>query len=313
MLFPQVHLLLVGLLACVAIAAPHNPVNSDIRTAIIEHSPDVDSNANYLPDTADDVKDDINHHLNRAEFQTNTAPTGFVKRAVAKRGIAFSSAGVVPQFQSSKVSWAHNWATNPAGTCPGVEYVPMLWGAKMFSYWNADANSALAAGSKHLIGFNEPDILEQANMSPQDAAAAFKQYITPFNGRAQLGSPGCSNSETPGMGLSWMRDFFIACAGQCGIDFMTTHWYAPADQVEYFKQHVNEAIATAKSFNIHSIWITEFGALGSDAAQQAFLDQIIPWLDSKAEVQRYAYFYAAPGHLMSGNAINALGRQYINA
>ncbi|KAK2766317.1 hypothetical protein FQN54_007834 [Arachnomyces sp. PD_36] len=234
------------------------------------------------------------------------------KRGGGKRGVAFNTASVIPQFQSAQTSWAYNWGSTPNGAVPGLEYVPQLWGEKMFGTWNADANAAIAAGSGHLLGFNEPDHVDQASMTPAAAAAAFKQYLTPFNGRVRLGSPACTNSETPGMGLDWMRQFFAACAGQCGIDFMTTHWYAGADQVAYFKDHVSRAIATAKDNGIHHIWITEFAATGSPGQQQAFLDAVLPWLDSKPEVARYAYFYAAEGHMLTGNAVNGVGSRYIN-
>lgn len=284
MLFHHAIFLLVGLLVSVAFTAPHNlvdPANS--------------------------------HFLANAPPNTDLTPTDdLVKRAGGKRGIAFDTASVVPQFKSPKVSWAYNWATNAGGAVP-VEYVPLLWGSKMFSYWNSDANKALASGSSHLLGFNEPDHYEQANMSPQVAAAAYKQHLTPFSGRASLGSPACTSSEDAGMGLDWMREFFTACGGGCGIDFMATHWYGGADQVSFFKKHVNDAISLANSNGINQIWVTEFGATGSDAQQSSFLSQVLPWLDGKPEVARYAYFFASDGHMMTGKSVNSLGSQYISS
>jgi hypothetical protein len=306
MLFDRSLFLLISLIISVAIAAPRNLVNSDVLNKATNDHVSVDASTGSNPDLNIHTTPEI-----ETPVQINTRTNGFEKRAIAKRGVAFNSADVVPQFQSSKVSWAYNWGSNPNGAVSGVEYVPLLWGAKMFSTWNADANKALASGSKHLLAFNEPDHAAQANMSPQDAAAAYKQYLTPFQNRARLGSPACTNSESPGMGLDWMRQFFAACAGQCGIDFMATHWYAGADQVDYFKQHVDQAIATAKASDVHYLWITEFAATGSEAQQQAFLSQVLPWLDSKPEIVRYAYFYAADGHMMTGSSINALGNRYI--
>lgn len=284
MLFHHTLFLLIGLLVGVAFTAPHSLINPDAVAVAADGQP-----------------------------ISNTPDDDLVKRGGGKRGIAFNSADVVSQFQSPKVSWAYNWATNPNGAVPGVEYVPTLWGAKMFDYWKNDANKALSTGCGHLLGFNEPDHPEQANMSPQAAAAAYKQHITPFKGRASLGSPACTSSEEAGMGLDWMRQFFAACGGGCGIDFMATHWYGGADQVDFFKQHVNAAIALAKSNGMNKVWVTEFGSFGSDAQQSNFLSQVLPWLDNKPEVARYAYFFASDGYMMTGKTVNSVGQQYINA
>lgn len=44
------------------------------------------------------------------------------------------------------------------------------------------------------------------------------------------------------------------------------------------------------------IWITEFGTNGgTDAQIIAFLQQVMPWLDSQSYVQRYAYFMDTNG------------------
>lgn len=101
-----------------------------------------------------------------------------------------------------------------------TEYVPMLWG---FDYdhtsaWNDDASSWIDAGSKHLLAFNEPENVGQSNISPTAAADAYRQYMEPFAGRAQLGAPGVSND-----GRDWMKQFLSLCS-ECTIDFVPIHW-----------------------------------------------------------------------------------------
>jgi hypothetical protein len=63
--------------------------------------------------------------------------------------------------------------------------------------WEANANAAIAAGSKYLLAFNEPDLSSQANMSPSQAAASYKKYMMPFAGKAKLVSPAITNGGAP--------------------------------------------------------------------------------------------------------------------
>lgn len=69
--------------------------------------------------------------------------------------------------------------------------------------------------------FNEPDLAEQANMPPLEAAIVWKAEIENFSGSAKLVSPGVTNGvKTPDgkkMGVPWLLDFVAACT-DCTID-----------------------------------------------------------------------------------------------
>jgi len=232
------------------------------------------------------------------------------KRASSsKRGAAYNDASTISVLSNSgKVPWAYNWWSSPGGRMPsGVEYVSMLWGQKAFGNWATDIEAALSSGTTHIMGFNEPDEPSQSNLSPTDAVNYYKQYITPYKDRASLGSPGVTNGAN-GMGLDWLSSFLSTCGGSCGLSFLTIHWYADASLVDYFKQHVTQAIALANQHNIAEVWITEFGTTGGDAS--AFLGEVLPWLDSQSGVGRYAYFMCGQGLLVNGNSITPLGTVY---
>jgi hypothetical protein len=47
------------------------------------------------------------------------------------------------------------------------------------NYWSTYVQNAINSGATHLLGFNEPDNSGQSNLSPQAAAAAWKQYMQP--------------------------------------------------------------------------------------------------------------------------------------
>jgi hypothetical protein len=108
------------------------------------------------------------------------------------------------------------------------------------SYWLADG------GSGHLLAFNEPEQASQSNLSPQDAASAYLTWMTPFSGRAQLGSPAVSND-----GWSWITEFMSLC-GDCGVTFIAVHWYNDYTLFSDFQNWVNDAC----SFGL-PVWITE--------------------------------------------------------
>jgi hypothetical protein len=228
-----------------------------------------------------------------------------------KRGLAFNDASILSSFLSgsSKVSWAYNWgqttATLPSKT---LEYVPMLWNisSTMTSGWSAAASSAIASGSTHLLGFNEPDLASQADISYTAAATGYQQYMQPFAGKAKLGAPAVTNGGSPA-GLTYLGNFLTACTG-CTIDFVPIHWYDSATNIDYFKSYVAQAYAAGGN---RPIWITEFGASGSTDEQNTFLETVMPWLDSLEYVERYAYFMASDGILLSaGSTLSTLGETF---
>ncbi|KAH6670526.1 glycosyl hydrolase catalytic core-domain-containing protein [Halenospora varia] len=232
-----------------------------------------------------------------------------------KRGIAYNNAAFVQSFVSGgQISWAYNWASGSGGSLPsGVEFVPLCWGQKSFANWAADAKKAIAAGSKHLLGFNEPDHTEQANMSPADAITAWKAQMQPFAGQAALGAPAVTNglNAAKTMGIDWLSSFVKGCSG-CTIDFVPIHWYQTSipltNAIADFKQHCKDAYAAGGN---KPLWITEF-QYTVKADENAFLAAILPWLDAPEQsyIQRYSYFMAADGNLISGTGLSTTGKTY---
>ncbi|KKZ68170.1 hypothetical protein EMCG_06130 [[Emmonsia] crescens] len=226
-----------------------------------------------------------------------------------KRGLAYNNARLLSAFSKNVVSfsWSYNWAGRSGGDTHSTEFVPMLWGPRAFGSWKGDAEASLGSGSKNLLAFNEPDIPEQANMSPEAAAEAYQKYMNPFEGKARLGSPAVSNGGSP-RGLSWMGKFLDACGGKCKVDFLAIHWHDSAGNVAGFKSFVNDAISLAKKNGIGTVWITEFKGSGDEGAQTKFLKEVLPWLDSNPGVERYAYYFA--DKLVRGDSLSSVGEAY---
>ncbi|CAI7665977.1 unnamed protein product [Penicillium discolor] len=246
------------------------------------------------------------------------APMQAKRSSSGKRGAAYNDVTTVSALTSGgTISWAYNWAGSLSGSLPSnIEFVPMLWGPKMFGGWVTAIETALSSGSTYILGFNEPDMASQANMSPTDAASYYQTYITPWSGQAKLISPAVTSSTETGVGLDWFESFIGSCSS-CGISGLAVHWYG--DTADDFKTFVTNAVATASKHSLSEVWITEF-ALTADingstdtATTAAFLDEVLPWLDAQTGVARYSYFMCAENYLLSGSSLNQAGEAYVSA
>lgn len=228
-----------------------------------------------------------------------------------KRGVCYNDPNLTNLFSSSAVTFAYDWDQVPGGTIlSSLEYIPMLWNSadSRTSSWNTNAAAGLSAGATHLLGFNEPDLDTQANMTVADAISTWQTYMDPFAAQATLVSPAVTNGASP-MGLAWLSDFITNCSG-CTINAIALHWYDSATNIDYFKNYISGAY---QQFNM-PIWLTEFGASGSDDEVNTFLQTVLPWLDEQDYIVRYAYFWAADGSLVSsdGTSLSEYGSTYVN-
>ncbi|KAK5801202.1 hypothetical protein VI817_003414 [Penicillium citrinum] len=246
---------------------------------------------------------------------TLAAPVEVQKRSTSKRGAAYNDISTVSAMTGSgNVAWAYNWAMSLSGNLPsGVDFVPMLWGARDFGGWFAAIETALSSGSEYILGFNEPDMASQASMSASEAAGYYQNYITPYAGKAKLISPAVTSSTTDGQGLSWFQSFMDQCTS-CDISGLAVHWYG--NNIDEFKTFVQQAIDTASSYSLSEVWITEF-ALSADVngivdqtTTNSFVSEAISYLDSQSAVTRYSYFMAADNYLLSGGSLNSVGQTY---
>ncbi|HXJ19262.1 MAG TPA: glycoside hydrolase family protein [Polyangia bacterium] len=234
--------------------------------------------------------------------------------STCKRGIAANTAPGAAFYPA--VRWWYNWSLTPAGGNTGIEFVPMVWGS-------STVNGAIPAGSRYLLGFNEPNFMSQANLTPQAAAAAWPMLQT--NGRRAgvlaIVGPGMNfcgpaascNGTDP---YVYLADFLNACTS-CEVDHIAAHWYNC--DLPSLKAYIesNSSLAGWVQFG-KPIWLTEFSCDDSatEAQQEAFMRAAIPYLESQPNVFRYSWFSADP--IPNGKLINsdgsptALGQVYIS-
>ncbi|CAF2963240.1 unnamed protein product [Rotaria sp. Silwood2] len=242
-----------------------------------------------------------------------------------KRGIAWPMENKQDSpsvFSGGKISWIYNWSPYKSNVA-GIEFVPMLWSTNKGHDGNKFFNQA--KGARFVLGFNEPERGDQANMNPVDAAHAWKQYIEPLRAQgARLGSPAIASTD---QGLKWMRQFMNELDKIGGrIDFLALHWYGRG--VDNF---INWITKVREHFgNKYPVWVTEFACTSWNSWQPVtqqevneFMRQSIAKLDALSWVERYAWF-GAQRHLDSAlgstncliapnGQLSKLGQKYVHS
>lgn len=270
---------------------------------------------------------------------TGDGGTGPDTAAIAKspkRGIAFNLTDTADIRALSKgVSWWYNWYTStsaPAGYYGTyeMEFLPMVWGGNPGAQTMTDAKNFILAHPevKYLLVLNEPNLTDQANRLPADAAADWVKYERIVSdlaaqGRAvSLVGPAMSwgtmtDYQDP---VVWLDTFYAAYRYANGgrdpkIDYLAFHWYdyGLAAQLDRLRKYGKK------------IWVTEMAnwnpQIDSYARQEAQMRDMVAICEARADVFRYAWFYGrgtlpdtkytylldqAPGTLTS------LGRLYVS-
>jgi hypothetical protein len=213
------------------------------------------------------------------------------RKGVATWSFAYGSQALA----ESGAAWYYTWSTGTLGiSAPGVGFVPMIpdTGAVTAAAL-AQAKSSTSCGC--LLGFNEPDNANQADMTPAQALALWPQLES--TGLA-LGSPAVSyGASTPG---GWL-DQFMTGAQQRGyrVDFIALHWYGSDFDTSAAVGQLQSYIESVYARYRLPIWLTEFALIDftssgsqypSEAQQAAFLTAATAMLDSLPYVRRYAWF-----------------------
>jgi hypothetical protein len=223
-----------------------------------------------------------------------------------KRGIAANAApssALAPTASSPGVHWWYDWSNKGAAPPAGIEFVPMIWGS-------ASLAGPVPAGSRFLLGFNEPNFKAQSNLTPQQAAADWPKVEALAKAAGiLLVSPAvnfCGSASNPG-GCSdpavtdpytWLKDFFAACSG-CQVDYVAAHWYNC--DLPSLRAYLEGNVSTGGGLQGFvqfgkPIWLTEFSCDGSHsvADQKAYMQAAVPYLESNPHVFRYSWFSAGP-------------------
>lgn len=228
--------------------------------------------------------------------------SGFVSDASAsnaspKRGFGGGNSSWITGTNSS---WYYNWGKNPLDD-PGLssEFVPMFWsgGAVNNNNINEIANDASV---DYLLGFNEPERSNQANMTVANALTKWDQFDDTLSAAGKtLVSPAVSDNAE---GKLWIQDFMAQADAQgLIVDEVAFHWYGtvnPNNPTGSANSFLNRVDWYHNQFN-RPVWITEFGGIDwgnnydtatMNQANATFLNTVLAGLDSRSYVTRYAWW-----------------------
>ncbi len=250
----------------------------------------------------------------------------------AKRGVCYHyQADADLTALCPGVSWWYNWGPNSDGATNyqnyDLSFAPMAWNG------NFDETRLRNFYSNHpdenfLLGFNEPNFQDQANMTPAYAAQRWvilEEIAADFD--LKLVSPavnycgGCTlvdGSPIDNDPTTWLDMFFTAYQNSYGqqpqVDYIAVHWYDYGLE-SYLDKFTN--------YN-KPIWLTEFANWHDEtitlAEQIDYMENAVAMLEAREDIYRYAWFIgrASSGPNISllksaDGVLTELGQAYIDA
>lgn len=245
-------------------------------------------------------------------------PTQAAAALATKKGVsAHNFSGVTTALADVRAGWYHTWASNTQGiTAPaGVEFVPMIWGPG--SVTDAELNQAKALGTT-LLGFNEPDMAGQANMTVERALDLWPRLQATG---MRLGAPAVAfGGDQPG---GWLDRFMSGAAARgYRVDFIPLHWYG-SDFSSAATGHLRGYLQAVHDRYRKPVWLTEYALIDftgsvprypSQAEQSDFIRNSTAMLQSLSFVERYSWFTlstsTSPTGLYTGTTANTSGAAY---
>lgn len=253
-----------------------------------------------------------------------------------KRGLAYDLKNAADlDTLKSGVSWWYNWyhsTTAPANyyLTYEMEFIPMLWGGNTSSNDMAIVKNFILTHSeiKFLLVLNEPNLVDQANRTPVQAATDWIKYeqvineLAAQNRTVYLVGPAMNwgtmtNYWDP---VVWLDAFYSAYKSANGgrdpkIDYLAFHWYdyGLAAQLDRLQKYGKK------------IWITEMAnwnfQINSYQKQAAQMVEMVNICETRSDVFRYAWFIGR-GNLPdskftylfepSPGQLNNLGKLYLS-
>lgn len=250
-----------------------------------------------------------------------------IERTIAQT--LYGSAGsLMPRENAGNMDWAYNWGIEPDGNpfdvnIANYEFVPMIWSGNPTGVVG-QINRVLSLESNfgvhvdYVLGFNEPELPTQANMSVQKAIDTWDVMTDMFAGTdiklvspAVSGNGGIQNWLVPFMDEVELRNSDTNPNNDLQVDAIAYHFYTVAFNPQVEAQELIDQIDALWQDYQRPIWITEFAGTSfsldnpvhsteeRQAFNRAFLEALIPAFDARSYVERVAWWQ-----------FGALGRPY---
>jgi hypothetical protein len=228
---------------------------------------------------------------------------GVGRRFSDKKGFCLvprSTVDWTAKLTALNAKWFYTWGAGaPSGIPSSCDFVPMQWGKWGCSSEKMDAIKK--DGHHTLLGFNEPDGKDQANLSVEKALELWPRLM---DTGLRLGSPAGVQADG-----EWMTAFMDGVKARgYRVDFMTVHSYDGAS-ADYFLDKLKRIY---KLYD-RPIWVTEFAVADWQAGQTGrnkfsqdqilkFMKDVLPEMERRNYIERYAWFSASLDHKELGTS-----------
>lgn len=159
---------------------------------------------------------------------------------------------------------------------PPFEFVPQLWGKKDGMCESFGSN---AAGAKHALFYNEPDMPQSVGGSGIDVGAAIQDwttYMKPLQDKGVAVSTPCvANSDS-----DYLEQFLKAFPTGT-MDILCFHWYGP-DAIG-LNSTIHQFQGLQKQYGAKQLWMNEWAVQPAPEDLSSYL-QVLDGV-----VDRYAY------------------------
>ena len=221
----------------------------------------------------------------------------------AKRGVSFSFTHMMDlPLLSPYISWNYNWGNVPTDNAATwfdaneMDFCPMCWNGN----YDADKIRAFVAAhpnTKYLLAFNEPNLTDQARMTPTEAAAIWQPVVALAKElNLKLVSPAMNYGTLAGYSdpIKWLDEFFAQPQVSLDdIDAIAIHCYMASSS------GVQSYVERFEKYN-KPIWMTEFCAWdpvpGSVNTQMDYMCAVLNYFEQNPKVERYAWFIPRSGN-----------------
>ncbi|GAA3304780.1 hypothetical protein GCM10020218_105020 [Dactylosporangium vinaceum] len=211
--------------------------------------------------------------------------------SVKKKGVStWQFTGLSDAMRNVGSGWYYNWSPDNDSMPAPAEFVPMIWGAANVT----DTTLAkVRTEGTTLLGFNEPDMQGQANMTVEQALSLWPRLQSTG---MRLGSPAVAWGGDQAGG--WLDRFMTGARQQNKrVDFITLHWYGSDFSDAAVGQFLGYVQRVHDRYNL-PIWITEYGLMNfsgtpkfpNTAQITSFITRTTTQMQATAYIERYAWF-----------------------
>lgn len=252
----------------------------------------------------------------------------------SKRGIAYNiESNEDLQALQSGVSWWYDWdfttdITDSAMDASEMTFIPMLWGRNTIQDLAAVRSYILNHPEvDHILVMNEPNLTDQLNYTPAEAAVEWISYellvdeLANDGREVKLVGPAMNwgtleNYSDP---ITWLDAFYLSYRSNTGRDPMihalAFHWYDFG---------LEEQLTRLEKYEL-PFWVTEMANwnpfIDSYEDQAAQMEEMVAICEAREDVHRYAWFIGRGGlpdnnftYLLEAEAgvLTSLGELYVS-